>query len=196
MTTIRRNAASPAQQEAAIVKAAAEEVGLVGVGRASLDVIARQAGVSRSTLYRRFPSRRALIAELGRRTFVNALTQLRTVAVDSGPQNAAVAGFRAGLRILTTDPVVRQLLRLETGLPPMPDVDHEAQTVLDNASAAMAKALRAAGALMPEADLIAVAELHVRLAGSIAQVASSVLDPSDDEAVAAYATKYLAPMVW
>ena len=42
------------------LKAAVEEIELVGVARASLDVVARQAGVSRSTLYRRFPTRDAL----------------------------------------------------------------------------------------------------------------------------------------
>jgi AcrR family transcriptional regulator len=192
----RRSTASPAEQEAAILKAAAEEVGLVGVARASLDVIARQAGVSRSTLYRRFPTRDALITELGRRAFDNAMVQLRTVAVDSGPKNAAVAAFRAGLRLLTTDPVVRKLLRLDAGAPMMAGMYQEAEAFLESASSAMAKALRAAGAQMPDADLVAAAELHVRLAASIAQVSTSVLDPGDDEAVSAYAKKYLAPLVW
>lgn len=192
----RRSTASPAEQEAAILKAAAEEVGLVGVGRASLDVIARQAGVSRSTLYRRFPTRDALITELGRRAFDNAMTQLRTVAVDSGPRDAAVAAFCAGLRLLTTDPVVRKLLRLDGGVPMITGMYREAETFLSGASNAMAKALRAAGATMPDADLVAAAELHVRLVASIAQVPTSVLDPRDGKAVSAYAKKFLAPLVW
>lgn len=194
--TSRRSTASPAQQEAAILKAAAEEVGLVGVGRASIDVIARQAGVSRSTLYRRFPTRDALITELGRRAFDNAMVQLRTVAVDSGPRDAAVATFRAGLRLLTTDPVVRKLLRLDAGVPMMAGVYQEVEAFLGSASSAMAKALRAAGATMPDVDLVAAAELHVRLAVSIAQVPTAVLDVRDDAAVSAYANKYLAPLIW
>ncbi|MCV7382379.1 TetR/AcrR family transcriptional regulator [Mycolicibacter longobardus] len=194
--TSRRSTASPAEQEAAILKAAAEEVGLVGVGRASLDVIARQAGVSRSTLYRRFPTREVLITELGRRAFDKAMVQLRTVAVDSGPQDAAVAAFCAGLRLLTTDPVVRKLLRLDAGVPTMAGMYQEAEVFLDSASTAMAKALRAAGATMPDEDLVAAAELHVRLAASIAQVPTSVLDARDEAAVRAYAKKFLAPLVW
>ncbi len=63
-----RSNASQSEQEDAILKATAEEVALVGLGRASLDVVAKQAGVSRRTLYRRFPTRDALITELGRRT--------------------------------------------------------------------------------------------------------------------------------
>ncbi|WP_046321816.1 TetR/AcrR family transcriptional regulator [Mycobacterium sp. UM_Kg1] len=194
--TPRRSSASPAEQEAAILKAAAEEVGLVGVGRASIDVIAHQAGVSRSTLYRRFPTRDALITEVGRRAFEDAMVQLRTVAVDSGPQAAAVAGFCAGLRVLTTDPVVRKLLQLDPGVPMMAGMYQQAEVILESASAAMAKALRAAGATMPDADLAAAAELHVRLAASIAQMPTPVLDTRDDAAVRAYAQKFLAPLVW
>ncbi|ORV09635.1 TetR/AcrR family transcriptional regulator [Mycobacterium celatum] len=192
----QRSTASPTEQEDAILKAAAEEVALVGVGRASLDVIARQAGVSRSTLYRRFPNRDALITELGRRTFDFAMARLRTVAMDSGPKDAAVAAFCEGLRLLTTEPVMRKFLQLDSDLTAVAGVYQEAQAFLDNASLAMAKALRAAGATMPDDELLAVAELHIRVACSLAQVPTKVLDASDDDAVRAYARKHLAPLVW
>ncbi len=78
-----RNTDSRTEQESAILKAAAEEVALVGVGRLSMDVVARQAGVSRSTLYRRFPSRDALLTALGRQTFDYAMKRLQTVAIDT-----------------------------------------------------------------------------------------------------------------
>lgn len=192
----QRNTASPAEQEDAILKAAAEEVAMVGVGRASLDVIARQAGISRSTLYRRFPSRDALISELGRHTFDVAMTRLHTVAIDSGPKDAAVAAFCEGLRLLTTEPVMRKFLQLDGDLTSMAGVYQEAEAFLDNASLAMAKALRAAGATMPDAELVAVAELHIRLACSLAQVPTKVLDADNGAAVRAYARKHLAPLVW
>ncbi|GBE64547.1 putative transcriptional regulator, TetR family protein [Mycobacterium sp. MFM001] len=192
----QRSTASPTEQEDAILKAAAEEVALVGVGRASLDVIARQAGVSRSTLYRRFPNRDALITELGRRTFDFAMARLRTVAMDSGPKDAAVAAFCEGLRLLTTEPVMRKFLQLDSDLTAVAGVYQEAQAFLDNASLAMAKALRAAGATMPDDDLLAVAELHIRVACSLAQVPTKVLDAGDDEAVRGYARKHLAQLVW
>lgn len=191
-----RSTASPGEQEDAILKAAAEEVSLVGVGRASLDVIARQAGVSRSTLYRRFPSRDSLMAELGRRTFDFAMARLRTVAMDSGPKEAAVAAFREGLRLLTSEPVMRKFLRLDDDLTALSGMYQQAEVFLDSASAAMAKALRAAGATMPDADLHAVAELHIRVACSIAQVPTSVLDAHDDAAVRGYARRFLASLVW
>ena len=85
MRRLRTNA-TPTEQEAAILKAAAEEVALVGVGRLNMEMVARQAGVSRSTLYRRFPSRDELVTELGRQTFDFAMARLQTVAIDSGPR--------------------------------------------------------------------------------------------------------------
>lgn len=191
-----RNNDSRSEQEAAILKAAAEEVAMVGVGRASMDVIARQAGVSRSTLYRRFPSRDALITELGRQTFDFAMARLQTVGIDSGARAAAVAAFCEGLRLLTGEPIMRRFLQLDGDLTAMSGMFDEAEEFLESASAAMAKALRAAGATMPDEDLLAVSELHIRLAASLAQVRTPVLDVTDDDAVRAYAQKHLAPLVW
>ena len=190
-----RNTDSRTEQESAILKAAAEEVALVGVGRLSMDVIARQAGVSRSTLYRRFPSRDALITELGRQTFDFAMARLQTVAIDSGPQAAAVASFREGVRLLTGEPVMRRFLQLDGEFTATSEMVAEAWVFLVSAATTMAKALRAAGATMPDDQLLAVAEVHIRLAASLVQVDTPVLDVTDDDAVADYARTYLAPMV-
>ncbi|MCT7661405.1 TetR/AcrR family transcriptional regulator [Mycobacterium deserti] len=192
---MRRTSASRPEQETAILKAAAEEVALVGVGRLSMDVVARQAGVSRSTLYRRFPSRDALVTELARQTFDFAMARLQTVSVDAGPEEAAVAAFREGVRLLTGEPVMRRFLQLDGDFTATSGMFDEARLFLSSASTAMAKALRAAGATMPDKDLLAVAEVHIRLAASLVQVTTAVLDVNDDDAVTAYARSYLAPLV-
>lgn len=191
----RTNASRP-EQEAAILKAAAEEVSLVGVGRLNMDVIARQAGVSRSTLYRRFPSRDALVTELGRQTFDFAMARLQTVDVGTGPRDAAVAAFREGVRLLAGEPVMRRFLQLDDDFIATTAMLDEARDFLVSAGTAMAKALRASGATMPDAELLAVAELHIRLAASLVQVSTPTLDVTDDAAVAAYARRHLAPLVY
>ncbi|MET4429776.1 helix-turn-helix domain-containing protein [Mycolicibacterium sp. 624] len=191
-----RTRTSPEQQETAILKAAAEQVALVGVGRLSLDVVARRAGVSRSTLYRRFPSRDALLTELGHRTVAFAMSRLATVDVDSGPREAAVSGFCEGVRILTTEPTMRRFLQLDGDTTMSPGMREAAEKFLERASATMAKALRAAGATMADPDLLAVAELHIRLATSLAQINSRVLDTADTAAVRLYAQRHLSQLVY
>jgi AcrR family transcriptional regulator len=190
------NTASPSEQEDAILKAAAEEIELVGMGRASLEVVARQAGVSRSTLYRRFPNREALLSAVGRRTFETALTRLSTISVGVSPQDASVAAFGEGLRLLTTMPILRQFLQLDAGTVIVEGMYEEAGEFLTVSAHAMAGGLRAAGAQMPDGDLLAVCELHIRLACSLAQVPTPSLDIDDQDAVRGYAAKHLAPLVW
>jgi AcrR family transcriptional regulator len=160
-----------------------------------MEMVARQAGVSRSTLYRRFPSRDELVTELGRQTFDFAMARLQTVAIDSGPQEAAVAAFREGVRLLTGEPVMRRFLQLDGDFTATTGMFDEARIFLISASTAMANALRAAGATMSDTDLLAVSELHIRLAASLVQVSSPVLDVNDDDAVATYARAHLAPLV-
>ena len=189
------NTAPPSEQEDAILKAAIEEIELVGMGRASLEVVARQAGVSRSTLYRRFPNREALLSAVGRRTFETALSRLSTISVGASPQEAAVAAFAEGLRLLTTMPILRQFLQLDAGTVIVEGMYEEAGEFLLVSAAAMAAGLRAAGATMPDVELRAVAELHIRLACSLAQVPTPSLDIDDQDAVRAYATRHLAPLV-
>ena len=191
-----RSTASPAEQEGAILKAAVEEIELVGLGRANLDMVARSAGVSRSTLYRRFPNRDALLTAVGRWTFETAMQRLSTISVGAGPQDAAVAAFVEGLRLLTTMPVLRQFLQLDAGaIVVRTGTAGDVGDVLAIAARALADGLRSAGAQMPAEELLAVAELHIRLACSVAQVPTAVLDVDDPDAVRAYARRHLAPLV-
>ena len=48
---------------------------------------------------------------------------------------------------------------------------------------------------MPAVELLAVAVLHFRVAASLVQVNTGVVDVNDDDAVAEYARNYLAPLV-
>jgi hypothetical protein len=56
--------------------------------------------------------------------------------------------------------------------------------------------LRAAGATMPVPDLVAVAELHIRLGTSMAQVSTHVLDTKDIDAVRRYAQQHLSQLAY
>lgn len=86
--TSRRNEARDAAD--AILDAAKSCVLAVGVRRATLTEVARRAGVSRPTLYRRWPDMRSLTADLLTREMV-ALLPTRT----SGPGTARERGVSA-----------------------------------------------------------------------------------------------------
>jgi hypothetical protein len=90
---------------------------------------------------------------------------------------------------------MRRFLQLDGEFTATKDMVDEARLFLVSAATAMAKALRAAGATMLDDELLAVAEVHIRLAASLVQVNTAVLDVTDDDAVTRYAEKYLAPLV-
>ena len=91
---------------------------------------------------------------------------------------------------------MRRFLQLDGDITVSAGMREAAAQFLESASAAMAKALRAAGATMADPDLVAVADLHIRLASSLAQVSTPVLDTKDPNAVRRYAQKHLAQLVY
>ncbi|MEV0613186.1 helix-turn-helix domain-containing protein [Nonomuraea sp. NPDC050404] len=85
MTSIRHNES--------VLDAALDCVLAYGVRRTTLTEVARRAGVSRMTLYRRWPDVRTLVADLMTREWVRVIEGLDL----SDPVRAVVAGVR-GLR--------------------------------------------------------------------------------------------------
>jgi AcrR family transcriptional regulator len=84
MTSLRHNptpAPSPATPDDAYLDAAREAILAVGWSRTTLTDIARRAGVSRMTLYRRWPDTQTLLADLMTREWGHVVEQ---AAIDSG----------------------------------------------------------------------------------------------------------------
>lgn len=74
----------------AIVEAAARILARGG-DRTSMHDVAAEAGVARATLYRYFPSRQALVEEVGRRAATDAGTRLSSARLDEVPVEEGVA---------------------------------------------------------------------------------------------------------
>ena len=74
----------------AIVEAAARIL-VRGGDRTSMHDVAAEAGVARATLYRYFPSRQALVEEVGRRAATDAGTRLSSARLDEVPVEEGVA---------------------------------------------------------------------------------------------------------
>ncbi|MCC8247976.1 TetR/AcrR family transcriptional regulator [Saccharothrix luteola] len=98
----------------ALLDAARDCVVEVGVRRTTLTDIAKRAGVSRMTLYRRFPDVGTLVRTLMTREFT-ALLQ-RVEATGDNARQRLVAQAIAGIRLLAADPLMRRVLDLDAEL--------------------------------------------------------------------------------
>ena len=91
----------------------------VGFRRTTLTDVARRAGVSRMTLYRRFADVRSMVSDLMTREFGALLAKATasTAGADAGTErDRLVAGAVAGIRELWADPLLARLLDLDPDL--------------------------------------------------------------------------------
>ncbi|GMU80119.1 MAG: putative transcriptional regulator, TetR family protein [Acidimicrobiia bacterium] len=188
-----RITASVSEQEQGIVAAAADEFAAVGLRKASMDEVARAAGVSRSTLYRRFPNKEALFQAVAMETFETGLTRLEDATAGLPPRDAVIEGFALGAEMVQTNPLLRRVV-LE---------DHSVRDALGGigglfievVTARVAGTLREGGASMPDDELLEAVELLVRLVMSYLEVPASDPDRATPEYARHLATRHLAPMI-
>jgi AcrR family transcriptional regulator len=163
-----------------------------GARRANVDDIAQEAGVSRSTLYRRYPNKEALLAAVVVRVVDGFFDELDRIAADLQPQEAVVECFVRGLAIMREIPVLGRLAQTEpdviTGLPGRGHL-------LIAQSDRIARTLRRSGATAPDGELRMVAELMLRLASTYLLDAEGHLDLTDEQAVRDFAKRYLSQLV-
>jgi AcrR family transcriptional regulator len=181
-----------------ILDAALEEFLAYGLRRTNVDVVARRAGVSRATLYRRFDGKDALVAAVlvreCRRFFtsiVSATGELPTV------RERLIEGFVVGVRYARQDPLLNRLLASDPeALLPYLTTDGGAlvavaRDFLVQQGENLHGALPAVGGRAPAG----VAELFVRLAISFTLTPQSSIALDTDDAVRAFARNYLAALM-
>ena len=189
-----RNTDSPADQNAAIIAAAAAEFLEAGVRRANVDEVARRAGVSRSTLYRRFPNKEALLLGVAGNFYEEGMARLEASVAHLGPREAVVEAFALGAQMITDDPLLHRMVL----------TDYEMRSItntvtalfIDVVTGRVSTTLRKAGAQMPDDDLLEAVELHVRLVISFLETPVSDEARQQPQRVRELAEKYLAPMIW
>ncbi|MEV5648467.1 TetR/AcrR family transcriptional regulator [Nocardia sp. NPDC052254] len=98
----------------AILAAGRDCVEEFGVRRTTLSEVARRAGVSRPTVYRRWPDTRALIAEL----LVRELQRIveTSVPADGPARGRLVEGIVTGAGELRSNPLFAKIFRIDTDL--------------------------------------------------------------------------------
>jgi AcrR family transcriptional regulator len=103
-------------EDGRLLDAARECVLAVGVRRTTVTDVARRAGVSRMTLYRRFPDLEAILAALMTREFGRLVDQAAEQAQGATARERVVATVVHGSRSLAQDPLFMRLLDVDPEL--------------------------------------------------------------------------------
>ncbi|MPZ82774.1 MAG: TetR family transcriptional regulator [Actinophytocola sp.] len=178
-----------------IVDAALEEFLGYGLRRTNVDVVARRAGVSRATLYRRFDGKDALVqAVLAResRRFFGCIAE--AVAGLDTAEERLVEGFVVGVRQARADRLLNRLLASDPEAL-LPYLTTNGGLVV--AAARDFLVSQAPGEPAPSDDRTpqGVAEVFVRLAISFTLMPESAIPLDTDDAVRTFAGAYLAPLM-
>lgn len=177
-----------------IVDAALEEFLAYGLRRTTVDVVARRAGVSRATLYRRFRDKDALVQAVlvreCRRFFGSVATAVASV---STVEERLVEGFVVGVRYARADRLLNRLLASDPEAL-LPYLTTNGALVV---AAARDFLVWQGGSAAPIQDRTpaGVAELFVRLAISFTLMPESAIPLDTDEEVRVFARAYLAPLM-
>ncbi|OUC99978.1 TetR/AcrR family transcriptional regulator [Streptosporangium minutum] len=183
---------------ARILDAAYEQFCRMGIRRSTMEDVARRAGVSRITVYRRFATKDALVEHVVRREFrryfdrfLIDIEQARTAA------DRVVLGFVSSLRAIRRNPLIGGLIATEPDLL-VPSMINDGGRTLATVRQFVAGQLRReqrAGNVSSDLDTDLAAELMVRISASFLAIPSHVIDLDDDEQLAGVARQFLVPML-
>jgi AcrR family transcriptional regulator len=191
-------AASPADDPsaAAVADAALRQFELCGISRSTMEQIARRAKVSRVTLYRRFPGKRALVDAVIVRELQRFTADLdRAVEPFSDPDDRLVEGFLFVLDAMRGHRLLQRVLESE------PETILPSLTVDGTPFLAAASGYLAARLISdPDDDrspdeLAVVADTVVRLLLSYLLTPQTLVDLDDPAVARAFALRYLRPIL-
>lgn len=164
-----------------------------GVRRANIEDVAARVGVSRSTIYRRFPTKDELFAQVVRREGELFFAALDQATRDRSVQQAVVEAFALGVRLIQDSPLYSRIAESEPELFGLFSRSHVFP--IGQFADGIAHTLRRCGANIPDADLANVADILLRVAVGIIMFPTDRLDTSDEAAVREYAARYLVGIV-
>ncbi|MEU6587154.1 TetR/AcrR family transcriptional regulator [Nocardia sp. NPDC046763] len=172
-----------------------------GIKRTSMGEIARRAGISPATLYRRFESKNDLVAAVGVRE-----AQLFIAEIDKRVQEATATGesgddqlvevFVAFITQLASNKLLQRLLRTEPDTI-LPRLTTEAGPILALGRTYLAEKLRVlqASTDVPAFDADLVAEVLARLGQSLVLTPDGLIPLTDETAAREFARRTVLPMI-
>jgi AcrR family transcriptional regulator len=164
-----------------------------GVRRANIDDVAARARVSRSTIYRRFPTKDDLFAQVVRREAELFFSTLDQATSGCNPQQAVIEAFTLGVRLVQDSPLYSRIVESEPELLGM--FSRSQVFPIHRFADGIAHTLRRCGTDIAEADLDNIADILLRVALGIIVFPTDRLDTSDPAAVRDYAARYLVPII-
>jgi TetR/AcrR family transcriptional regulator len=164
-----------------------------GVRRANIEDVAVRAGVSRSTVYRRFPTKDDLFEKVVRREAEQFFITLDQATSGCNPQQAVIEAFVLGVRLVQDSPLYSRIVQSEPELFGM--FSRSRVFPIGQFADGIAHTLRRCGADIPEPDLANIADILLRVALGIIVFPTDRLDTSDPAAVRHYAARYLVPII-
>lgn len=182
-------------QTDAILTAAEEELTVLGLRRSNVDEMARKAGVSRSTLYRRFQDKEALIAAVVNRVGNEAVTELRDAVAGKTGTEAAVDAFCAAVNVFNTRKILRVLFMGSERALPNELVRFLERKLIDLVVSQLAVLLKESGINKSDEELLVISELLMKISLSYLGNPSRFVSFDDPAAVREFAQKHLVPLV-
>ncbi|WP_206038251.1 TetR/AcrR family transcriptional regulator [Rhodococcus sp. HNM0569] len=180
-----------------LLDAAYEQFCRRGIARTSMEDVAREANLSRVTVYRKFETRDALVDEVVLREFRRYFHQfLVDIAQAPTVADRVVVGFVSSLRSISGNPLISELIGAEPGGQGsiVGDGGRNLAAVQEFVAGQLRREQRA-GTVSSDLDVDLVAEMMVRISASFLMVPSRTVDLHDDDQVAAVARKFLLPML-
>ncbi|OMC52884.1 TetR family transcriptional regulator [Mycobacterium sp. IS-2888] len=191
----------PDEMTTRILAATLEQAELVGMRRITMEDVARRSGVGRATLYRRFPTKGALIDAVvlaEARHYFDGHAQACSQA--TGLEDRLVYGTVFTVTFLREHALLKKLLRTEPETI-LPSLTTDAGPILDFAIDQSAAELRAeiygTKTTTPDQErhLRTVAELHTRLTLSFIVTQHSGINLATVDDTRAFVRQYLLPMI-
>ena len=164
-----------------------------GVRRANIEDVAARAGVSRSTIYRRFATKDDLFAHVVRREAELFFSTLDKATTGCDPQQAVIEAFALGVRLVQDSPLYSRIADSEPELLGM--FSRSQVFPIRRFADGIAYTLRRCGADNSDSDLANIGDILLRVALGIIVFPTDRLDTSDPAAVREYAARYLVPIL-
>ncbi|MEV7554313.1 helix-turn-helix domain-containing protein [Amycolatopsis sp. NPDC089917] len=181
-----------------LLDAAYEQFCRMGIRRSTMEDVARRAGVSRITAYRRFATKDALVEQVVRREFRRYFDQfLLDIQQAETAADRVVLGFASALGAIRRNPLIGGLMAVEPDVL-VPSMVSDGGGTLATVQRFVAGQLRReqqAGEVSEDVDVELVAELMTRVSASFLVTPSQVVDLDDDEQVREVARRFLVPML-